>query len=257
MGLRSGLFIGYGRTLDIPVLQEITHRTSSMAGGIVMLEDPATFHLQCPCGWKEVFTQNLTIHGPIHYSFTRISRPGPFAEKQPQSMMFPPPCFTVGMVFFGCNSAFFVLQTRRVEFLPKSYILVSSDHMTFSYLEMGEPSRQTTFSAALHQTGLYGRVAKRKTLFSKRHMTACLEFDKRHRKDSQTMRNKILLSDETKIELFGLNAKRHIWRKPGTIPMVKHGGGSIMLWGCFFGGRDWETSQDRGKDKRMKVQRDP
>ena len=47
------------------------------------------------------------------------------------------------------------------------------------------------------------------------------------------MRNKILWSDETKIELFGLNAKSHIWRKPGTIPTVKHGGGSIMLWGCF------------------------
>uniref|UniRef100_A0A8K9WM68 Tc1-like transposase DDE domain-containing protein n=1 Tax=Oncorhynchus mykiss TaxID=8022 RepID=A0A8K9WM68_ONCMY len=42
------------------------------------------------------------------------------------------------------------------------------------------------------------------------------------------MRNKILRSDETKIELFGLNAKRHIWKKPGT-----HGEGSIMLWGCF------------------------
>uniref|UniRef100_A0A673Y6J3 Transposable element Tc1 transposase n=1 Tax=Salmo trutta TaxID=8032 RepID=A0A673Y6J3_SALTR len=49
--------------------------------------------------------------------------------------------------------------------------------------------------------------------------TACLEF--------------ILWSDETKIELYGLNAKRHIWRKPGTIPTVKHGGGSIMLWGYF------------------------
>jgi hypothetical protein len=45
------------------------------------------------------------------------------------------------------------------------------------------------------------------------------------------MRNKILWSDETKIELFGLNAKFHIWRNPGTIPTVKHCGGSIMLWG--------------------------
>ena len=47
------------------------------------------------------------------------------------------------------------------------------------------------------------------------------------------MRKKILWSDETKIELFGLNAKRHVWRKPGAISTVKHVGGSIMLWGCF------------------------
>uniref|UniRef100_A0AAZ3PHI0 Transposase n=1 Tax=Oncorhynchus tshawytscha TaxID=74940 RepID=A0AAZ3PHI0_ONCTS len=47
------------------------------------------------------------------------------------------------------------------------------------------------------------------------------------------MRNKILWSDETKIELFGLNAKCHVWRKPGTILKVKHGGGNIMLWVCF------------------------
>jgi hypothetical protein len=47
------------------------------------------------------------------------------------------------------------------------------------------------------------------------------------------MRNKILWSDETKIQLFGLNAKLHIWRKPGTIPTVKQGGGSIIRWGCF------------------------
>ena len=47
------------------------------------------------------------------------------------------------------------------------------------------------------------------------------------------MRNKILWSDETKIELFGQNSKRHAWRKPGTIPTVKSGGGRIMLWGCY------------------------
>ena len=47
------------------------------------------------------------------------------------------------------------------------------------------------------------------------------------------MRNKILWSDETKIELFGRNAKRQVWKKPSTIPMVMHGGGSIMLWGSL------------------------
>ena len=41
------------------------------------------------------------------------------------------------------------------------------------------------------------------------------------------MRNKILWSDE--IELFGLNAKHHVWGKSGTIPIVKQGGGRIML----------------------------
>jgi hypothetical protein len=49
------------------------------------------------------------------------------------------------------------------------------------------------------------------------------------------MKNKILWPNETKIERFGLNATRHVWRKPDTIPKVKHGGGSIMLWRCFSG----------------------
>ena len=104
-------------------------------------------------------------------------------------------------------------------------------------VEMGEPFRRSTIQAALHQSGLYGRVARQKPLLNKRHITARLEFAKRHLEDSETMRIKILWADETKIELFGLNTKRHVWRKPGTahhlantIPTVKHGGGSIITW---------------------------
>jgi hypothetical protein len=84
------------------------------------------------------------------------------------------------------------------------------------------------------QLGLYSRVARRKLLLSKKAHDSLLGvfFSIKHLQDCQTMGNKILWSDETKIELFDLNAKCH-WRKPGTIPMVKHCGGSIMLWGCF------------------------
>jgi hypothetical protein len=78
--------------------------------------------------------------------------------------------------------------------------IVTLTELQISSVVMGEPSRRTTISAALHQSGLYGKVARWKPLLSKRHITDCLEFAKRHLKDSQTMR--------TKIELFGLNAKR-------------------------------------------------
>ncbi len=106
--------------------------------------------------------------------------------------------------------------------------------------EMEESCRKSTITAVLHQSGLYSRVARRKPLLSARHMKARMEFAKKHLKDSKMVTNKILWSDETKIELFGLNSKRYVWRKPGTahhlsntVPTVKQGGGSIMLWGCF------------------------
>ena len=51
-----------------------------------------------------------------------------------------------------------------------------------SSVVMGEPSTRTNISAALHQSGLCGRVARQKPLLSKKHMTGCLEFAKRHLK---------------------------------------------------------------------------
>ncbi len=52
--------------LEMLLTKPLLHCPGGVFGIIVMLKDPATFHLQCPCWWKEVFTQNLTIHGPIH-----------------------------------------------------------------------------------------------------------------------------------------------------------------------------------------------
>ena len=58
--------------------------------------------------------------------------------------------------------------------------MVTLTELWGSSVEMEEPFRRTTISAALHQSGLYGRVARRKPLLSKRHMTARLEFAKSH-----------------------------------------------------------------------------
>ena len=85
--------------------------------------------------------------------------------------------------------------------------MVTLTKLPNSFVEMGEPSRRTTIYAAFHQSSLYGREARRKPLLSKRHMTARLQFAKRYLKDFQTVSNKIIWSDETKIELFALNAK--------------------------------------------------
>ena len=50
----------------------------------------------------------------------------------------------------------------------------------------------------------------------------------------------VLWTDDTKLELFGPMDQRYVWRRKNkaydeknTLPTVKHGGGSIMLWGFF------------------------
>ena len=70
--------------------------------------------------------------------------------------------------------------------------MVTLKELQSSSVETGEPPRRTTSSAALHQSGLYGRVARRKLLLSKRHMTAHLEFAKRHLKTLTGKQNSLV-----------------------------------------------------------------
>ncbi len=50
--------------------------------------------------------------------------------------------------------------------------------------------------------------------------------------------NRVLWSDETKINLFGSDGVKRVWRQPGeeykdkcVLPTVKHDDGSVMVWG--------------------------
>ncbi len=134
MGLRSGDWLGHSRTLKCFLRSHSFVARAVCLGSLSCWKTQPRFIFNALADGRRFSLKISRYMAPFILSFTQISRPGPFAEKQPQSMMFPPPCFTVDMVFFGCNSAFFLLQTRQVEFLPKSYILVSSDHMTFSQI---------------------------------------------------------------------------------------------------------------------------
>ncbi len=52
-------------------------------GVIVVLEDPATTHLQCSYRGKEVVGQNLTIHGPIHPPLNTVQSSSPLCREAP------------------------------------------------------------------------------------------------------------------------------------------------------------------------------
>ena len=53
----------------------------------------------------------------------------------------------------------------------------------------------------------------------------------------------ILFSDESKYNIFVSDGRLLVWRRAGealnpknTIKTVKHGGGSVMVWGCMAAG---------------------
>ena len=81
------------------------------------------------------------------------------------------------------------------------------------------------------KNGIHGRVPRRKPLLTKKNTKARLTFAKKHLDDPQDFWRNII---------FGRCAACYIWHKNNTafdkkniMPTVKHGGGSVTVWGCF------------------------
>ncbi len=107
-----------------------------------------------------------------------------------------------------------------------------------------------TIGNTLHREGLKSCSARKVPPLKKAHVQSRLKFAN----DSEENWVKVLWSDETKIQLFGINSTRRVWRRrnaaydpKNTIPTVKHGGGNICFGGVFLLRRQDNCTASKGR----------
>ena len=97
-----------------------------------------------------------------------------------------------------------------------------------------------TVCRALREAGLAAVEKEKRPKLSAKNIRARLEFAKSHRDWTIADWKRVVWSDETKINRYCSDGRSWCWvrdyesRQPRQIQQtVKHGGGSVMIWGCM------------------------
>ncbi len=107
-------------------------------------------------------------------------------------------------------------------------------------VDTGKSVSPETIRRVIRNKGLNGRVAKKKPFINNKNKKKRLAFARDHIGKSPEYWNQVLWSDESKFNIFGSDGRIMVWRRPGEAfkteclrATVKHGGGSVMVWGCM------------------------
>jgi transposase len=110
--------------------------------------------------------------------------------------------------------------------------------------DLGIKVSDNTVRNALREAGLGAIEKETKPMLSSKNIKARLEFAKRHQNWTIDDWKRVIWSDETKINRFSSDGRSWCWIRDGETKQphhvkqtVKHGGGSVMIWGCmtFYG----------------------
>lgn len=103
-----------------------------------------------------------------------------------------------------------------------------------------QPISVSTVRNRLREKGLNGHVALRKPLLRPINKRKRSAFAKKYQNWTVDQWKSVLWTDESKFEIFGTHRRQYVRRKVGErfnptciLPTVKHGGGSVMVWGSF------------------------
>ncbi len=108
------------------------------------------------------------------------------------------------------------------------------------FVDTGKSVSPETVRRTIRRKGLNGRVARKKPFISNKNKKRRLAFARDHVGKSPEYWDQVLWSDESKFNIFGSDGRIMVWRRPGEAlkteclrATVKHGGGSVMVWGCM------------------------
>ncbi|CAF3806888.1 unnamed protein product [Rotaria socialis] len=97
--------------------------------------------------------------------------------------------------------------------------------------------RIDTIRKQSHEIRPFGRVARKKPYVNKITREKRLKFAKEMLQKPVDFWKNVVWSDESKFNLFGSDGKVMVWRtrreefdRKCTVPTVKHGGGSVIVW---------------------------